>query len=106
MDPLIDRREYSGLADCAYLNQASLGLIPRVSVEASVRFLRDIAQHGNLRLPDQAEAEILDSVRAAGAGLLGAPVASVAVVGGASEGLAWIFHGSDRAGSLSTIPDF
>ena len=87
MDPLIDRREYSGLASCTYLNQASHGLIPRVSLEASVRFLTDIAQHGNLRLSDQAEAEILDTLRAAAAELLGAPVASVAVVGGASEGL-------------------
>ncbi len=87
MDSLIDRREYAGLADCTYLNQASLGLIPRVSLEASTRFLTDVAQYGNLRLSDQAEAEILDNLRAAAAGLLGAPVASVAVVGGASEGL-------------------
>ena len=87
MDPLIDRREYAGLANCTYLNQASLGLIPRVSLEASTRFLTDVAQHGNLRLSDQAEAEILDSLRAAAAELLGAPVVSVAVVGGASEGL-------------------
>src|SRR5688572_15847897 len=87
MDPLVDRGEYAGLAECTYLNQASLGLIPRVSLEASVRFLTDVAQFGNLRLSDQAEAEILDSLRAAGAELLGAPVASVAVVGGASEGL-------------------
>jgi cysteine desulfurase / selenocysteine lyase len=87
MDSLIDRREYAGLADCRYLNQASLGLIPRVSLEASTRFMTDVAQYGNLRLSDQAEAEILDMLRAAAAELLGAPVASVAVVGGASEGL-------------------
>jgi selenocysteine lyase/cysteine desulfurase len=87
MDPLIDRREYAGLASCTYLNQASLGLIPRVSLDASVRFLTDVAQHGNLRLSDQAEAEILDSLRAAAADLFGAPLASIAVVGGASEGL-------------------
>jgi cysteine desulfurase/selenocysteine lyase len=87
MDSLIDPREYSALSDCTYLNQASLGLIPRTSLEASVQFLTDVAQHGNLRLPDQAEAEILDALRAAAAELLGAPVASVAVVGGASEGL-------------------
>ena len=87
MNPLIDRREYAGLADCTYLNQASLGLIPRVSLEASTRFLTDVAQYGNLRLSDQAEAEILDALRAAAAELLGAPVASIAVVGGASEGL-------------------
>src|SRR6516162_9541593 len=87
MDPLIDRGEYAALAYCTYLNQASLGLIPRTSVEASVRFLADVAQHGNLRLSDQAEAGILDGLRTAAAELLGAPVASVAVVGGASEGL-------------------
>ncbi|HUV48943.1 MAG TPA: aminotransferase class V-fold PLP-dependent enzyme [Actinomycetes bacterium] len=90
MDTLIDRREYAGLANCTYLNQASLGLIPRVSVEASTRFLVDVAQHGNLRLSDQAEAEILDSLRAAAAELLGASVGSVAVIGGASEGLGQI----------------
>ena len=87
MDPLIDRREYAGLANCTYLNQASLGLIPRVSLKASTGFLIDVAQHGNLRLSDQAEAEILDALRMAAAELLGAPVGSVAVVGGASEGL-------------------
>jgi len=87
MDPLIDRGEYAALTYCTYLNQASLGLIPRTSLEASVRFLADVAQHGNLRLSDQAEARVLDGLREAAAELLGAPAASVAVVGGASEGL-------------------
>ena len=87
MDSLIDRGQYASLADCRYLNQASLGLIPRGSLEASTRFLVDVAQHGNLHLPDQAEAEILDSLHTAAAELLGAPESGVAVVGGASEGL-------------------
>ena len=43
MDPLIDPGEYAALAYCTYLNQASLGLIPRTSLEASVRFLADVA---------------------------------------------------------------
>jgi selenocysteine lyase/cysteine desulfurase len=85
--PLVDRRQYAGLADCIYLNQASLGLIPRVALEASVGFLTDVAQYGNLRLSDQAEAEILDTLRAAGARMLGAPASAIAVVGGAGEGL-------------------
>jgi len=87
MDPLIDPGEYAALAYCTYLNQASLGLIPRTSLEASVRFLTKVAQHGNLRLSDQAEARVLDGLRTAAAALLGAPVSSIAVVGGASEGL-------------------
>src|SRR5215471_16836061 len=90
MDALIDPGEYAALAYCTYLNQASLGLIPRASVEASVRFLTEVAQHGNLRLSDQAEARVLDGLRTAAAELLGAPVASVAVVGGASESLGQI----------------
>src|SRR5215469_8618028 len=87
MDAMIDRGEYAALASCTYLNQASLGLIPRASVEASVRFLTEVAQHGNLGLSDQAEARVLGGLRTAAAELRGAPVSSVAVVGGASEGL-------------------
>ena len=87
MSPLIDPEEYAALSESTYLNQASLGLIPRASLEASTRFLTEVAQHGNLHLSDQAEAEILSMLRSAAAGLLGAPVTSVAVVGGASEGL-------------------
>jgi len=105
MAPLIDRREYAGLADCRYLNQASLGLMPRVSLEASTRFLTEVAQHGNLRLSDQAEAEILDPLRAAAAELLGAPVVSLAVVGAASEGLGQLAALlSDPDGEVILVP--
>jgi cysteine desulfurase / selenocysteine lyase len=98
MDSLIDPGEYSALSGCTYLNQASLGLIPRTSLAASIRFLTDVAQHGNLHLSDQAEAEILSTLRTSAAGLFGAPVASVAVLGGATEGLgqlAAMLSGSD-----------
>ena len=105
MEPLINRREYAGLANCTYLNQASLGLMPRVSLEASTGFLTDVAQYGNLRLSDQAEAQILDSLRAAAAELLGAPVGSVAVVGGASEGLGQVAALlSDPHGEVILVP--
>ena len=105
MDALIDQGEYAALGYCTYLNQASLGLIPRASVEASVRFLTEVAQHGNLRLSDQAEATVLDGLRAAAAELLGAPVASVAVVGGASEGLGQLAALlSSAAGEVVLVP--
>jgi len=105
MDALIDLGEYAAHAYCTYLNQASLGLIPRASVEASVRFLTDVAQHGNLRLSDQAEATVLDGLRTAAARLFGAPVASVAVVGGASEGLGQLAALlSSAAGEVVLVP--
>lgn len=87
MDALIPRDHYAALDHGAYLNQASLGLIPRDSVAAMTSFITDVAQHGNLRMSDQAEARVLDELRAAAARILDAPLHSVAVTGGASEGL-------------------
>jgi cysteine desulfurase/selenocysteine lyase len=84
---LIPRDEYAALEHCIYLNQASLGLVPRRSTEAMLAFLADVAQHGNMRLSDAAEERILDDLRRAAAELLDAPVDSIAVVGGASEAL-------------------
>ena len=70
-----------------YLNQASLGLVPRRSTKSMVDFLLDVAQYGNVRLSDAAEERILDHLRESAAGLFEAPLRSVAVVGGASEAL-------------------
>ena len=84
---LIPREQYVALKRCVYLNQASLGLVPRRSTEAMVDFLVDVAQYGNARLSDVAEERILDDLREAAAGLLDAPLRSVAVVAGASEAL-------------------
>jgi cysteine desulfurase/selenocysteine lyase len=84
---LISREEYVALERCVYLNQASLGLVPRRSTEAMVDFLVDVAQYGNARLSDVAEERILDGLRDAAAGLLDAPLRSVAIVAGASEAL-------------------
>ncbi len=84
---LIPRQQYAALERCVYLNQASLGLVPRRSTKAMVDFLVDVAQYGNVRLSDAAEERILDDLREAAAGLFEAPLRSVAVVGGASEAL-------------------
>ncbi len=70
---LIPREEYAALERCVYLNQASLGLVPRRSTEAMVEFLVGVAQYGNVRLSDMAEEGILDDLRVAAAGLFDAP---------------------------------
>jgi len=87
MDALVGLSRYEALSDCVYLNQASLGLIPRESVGAMARFVRDVAQYGNVRMPDATEARVLDDLRDAASALLDAPQRSIAVIGGASEGL-------------------
>ncbi len=87
MRALVPRDRYEALSHSRYLNQASLGLIPRDSVEAMTAFLGDVAQHGNVRMSDAAEARVLDELRAGAATLLDAPERSIAIIGGASEGL-------------------
>ena len=87
MDAVIDRDSYDALTRFVYLNQASLGLIPRASLDAMTHFLEDVAQHGNAVMSDAVEARALDDLRQAAAALFDMPVSSVAVIGGASEGL-------------------
>ncbi len=105
---LVPREEYAALERCVYLNQASLGLVPRRSTEAMVDFLVDVAQYGNARLSDVAEERILDHLRQAAAGLLDAPLRSVAVVGGASEALGQLAILAGKAGGevLLVATDF
>ena len=71
---LLPRQLYAALEDCTYLNQASLGLVPRPTIEAMTRFLEEVAQYGNVRLSDNAEARVLDGVRQAAATLFDALV--------------------------------
>jgi cysteine desulfurase/selenocysteine lyase len=105
---LIPREEYAALERWVYLNQASLGLVPRRSTEAMVDFLVDVAQYGNARLSDVAEERILGDLRHAAAGLLDAPLRSVAVVGGASEALGQLAILTAQAGGevLLVASDF
>jgi selenocysteine lyase/cysteine desulfurase len=84
---LVPRSDYPALQECTYLNQAALGLVPTQALDAMVAFLRDVAQHGNLRLSDEEEARVLEDLRAAAAQLLDAPASWIAITGGASEAL-------------------
>jgi cysteine desulfurase / selenocysteine lyase len=87
VDALVGRDCYETLNHSVYLNQASLGLIPRPSVDAMTGFLRDVAQHGNVVMSDAVEAVALDELRRSAAALFDTPARSIAVIGGASEGL-------------------
>lgn len=87
MTALVPRDQYAALDRCTYFNQAALGLIPALTIEAMDTFLNQTAQFGNLYLSDDQEAAILEGVRSAGAQLLGTPLDTVAVVAGASEAL-------------------
>jgi cysteine desulfurase / selenocysteine lyase len=102
---VIPREEYAALEHCVYLNQASLGLVPRRSTEAMVEFLVAVAQYGNVRLSDTAEERILDHLREAAAELFDAPLRSIAVVGGASEALGQLAILTAKAGGEVVLVD-
>ena len=105
---LIPREEYAALERCVYLNQASLGLVPRRSTKSMVDFIVDVAQYGNVRLSDATEERILDDLRESAAGLFEASLRSVAVVGGASEALGQLAILAGKAGGevLLVATDF
>src|SRR4029453_12431864 len=87
---LVRRDRYAALERCTYLNQASLGLIPKPAIHAMESFRWQTAQFGNLYLSVDEEAAILDGVRSAGADVLGSSSSAVAVVAGASEALSQV----------------
>lgn len=82
---LVDRAAYPTLLECAYLNQASLGLIGQRAVEAMHSMLDRVARHGNLHLSDQEEAGFLADLRGRAADLLSVDDRKVAIVASASE---------------------
>src|SRR5215475_310643 len=108
MSALVARSRYEALSECVYLNQASLGLIPRESVDAMASFVRDVAQYGNVRMSDAAEARVLDDLRDAASALLGVPQPSIAVIGGASGGLGQVAAAlaTGRSGVLLVATEF
>ncbi|HEX9123372.1 MAG TPA: hypothetical protein VF984_08435, partial [Actinomycetota bacterium] len=85
MPSLIDRTEYPTLRECAYLNQASLGLIGNPAVQAMHDLLDRVVRHGNLHMSDEDEVAFLDGLRERGARLLMVESPRIAILASASE---------------------
>ena len=92
MTALIPRTHYASLANCVYLNQASLGLLGEPAVEAMHRFVDDVARHGNLNMSDADEVHYFDQLRARAARLFHADSDRIAILASASELLGQIPH--------------
>jgi cysteine desulfurase/selenocysteine lyase len=85
MTALIPRTHYASLADCVYLNQASLGLLSQIAVEAMHSFVDDVARHGNLNMSDADEVRYFDQLRERAAQLFRADADRIAILASASE---------------------
>ncbi|MCH8082722.1 MAG: aminotransferase class V-fold PLP-dependent enzyme [Myxococcales bacterium] len=85
MTALTPRTHYASLADCVYLNQASLGLLGQPAVEAMHRFVDDVARHGNWNMSDADEVRFFEELRERAARLFGATGDRIAILSSASE---------------------
>jgi selenocysteine lyase/cysteine desulfurase len=90
MTALISRAQYASLADCVYLNQASLGLLSQPTAEAMHRFVDDVARHGNLNMSDADEVRFFEQLRENAARLFSANADRIAILSSASEMLGQI----------------
>jgi cysteine desulfurase/selenocysteine lyase len=84
----------------AYLNAASVALMPKMPAHAILDWQRDLATEGTVHFDEEAEANVFDTLRQAAARLLGALPDEIACISGASEALcslAWALSpGPDR----------
>ncbi|HEX6262067.1 MAG TPA: aminotransferase class V-fold PLP-dependent enzyme [Actinomycetota bacterium] len=84
---LAPRADFPVLEEAAYLNAASIALMPLPVRRAMQAFMEEIAGRGTIGFDDDAEAAVYDGVRSRAARLLGAEPADVAVTTSASEAL-------------------
>lgn len=84
-ETVLPRADYPALADIAYLNQASLGMMGQPAVMALQSFVERVGRHGNLFMSDADEVSYYESLREQGALILGTAARQVAILGGASE---------------------
>ena len=84
--------DFPAATERAYLNAASVALMPRPATDAVTAWYTDLAQHGTLHFDEAAEDRVFDHLRASFAGLICARPQDVAVASSATEliqSLAW-----------------
>jgi len=89
---LAPRTDYASLAECTYLNQASLGLLGQSVVGAMHAFLDDVARHGNFRMSDEQEVGCFEGLRERACRIFHAEPDRIAIVSCATEVLGGIPH--------------
>lgn len=92
MTDLVNPGDFPVAQEYVYLNAAAIALTPEVVAQATSQWDRDIGTRGTVNLDEDAEAKVFDTLREAGARLLGAQADEIACASNASEllcSLAW-----------------
>ena len=85
VNSLSKRSKYETLNSFTYLNQASIGLISKNSIYSMKNFLDEIAQHGNAKMSDREEIELLTPLRKIASDLFNCSTKNLAIVFSASD---------------------
>ncbi len=100
MDALVSPDIFPAARRYAYLNAASVALMPRMAADAILDWQEDLATRGTVHFDEEAEAKVFDDLHRAAGGLLGAQPDEIAGASNASEALcsvAWALSpGADR----------
>ncbi len=92
-----------------YLNAASIALMPEIVAGAAVSWQREFGMLGTVHLDEEAEAKVFDTLRQAGARLLGAQPDEIACGSNASEllcSLAWALSPGPEENVVSAQVEF
>ncbi len=92
MADLVNPGDFPVAQEYVYLNAAAIALTPEVVAQATSQWDREIGTRGTVNLDEDAEAKVFDTLREAGARLLGAQADEIACASNASEllcSLAW-----------------
>jgi L-cysteine/cystine lyase len=107
MDAAALRAEFPVLADCVYLNAGTCGPLPHAAVRAGLEVLDGAAAEGRTREYMETLRGLIDRLRAAYAGALGARVEDVALTTCTSDGIVRVLAGLDLGpgDEVLTAPD-
>jgi cysteine desulfurase/selenocysteine lyase len=106
---LVDADAFPGARQYAYLNAASVALMPRVAGQAAVDWQIELATEGTVHFDEPAEARVFETLRQTGARLLGAEPDEIACVSSASEALcsvAWALSPDPEQNVVSAGVEF
>lgn len=109
MDALVSADIFPAARGYAYLNAASVALMPKMASDAIIEWQRDLATEGTVPFDEEAEANVFDTLRRVAARLLGAEPDEIACISSVSEALsslAWAFSPGPDSNVVSARVEF
>jgi len=105
MEKLVDKTDFPATKNLAYLNAASIALMPKVAGDSVVEWNRELAEIGTMNFDELAETQVFDDLHRAAATLYNVSSDDIAVASSATEflcSLAWAIYPEKGTNIVST----